>query len=140
MGFVFQAYNLLPVLTARENVELPLVLAGTSQSTSKNIAEDRLDLVGLADRYTHLPTELSGGEQQRVAIARAFANDPAIIWADELTGNLDSKTQDEVIDLIRKMNKDNNQTFIIVTHSDEVGSIGHRTIRMRDGLIEDDGK
>ena len=100
MGFVFQAYNLLPVLTARENVELPLVLAGTSQSTSKNIAEDRLDLVGLADRYTHLPTELSGGEQQRVAIARAFANDPAIIWADELTGNLDSKTQDEVIDLI----------------------------------------
>ena len=104
MGFVFQAYNLLPVLTARENVELPLVLAGTSQSKSKNIAEDRLDLVGLADRYTHLPTELSGGEQQRVAIARAFANDPAIIWADELTGNLDSKTQDEVIDLIRKMN------------------------------------
>ena len=140
MGFVFQAYNLLPVLTARENVELPLVLAGTSQSKAKNIAEERLDLVGLPDRYTHLPTELSGGEQQRVAIARAFANDPAIIWADELTGNLDSKTQDEVIDLIRKMNKDNNQTFIIVTHSDEVGSIGHRTIRMRDGLIEDDGK
>ena len=115
MGFVFQAYNLLPVLSARENVELPLVLAGTSQSKSKNIAEDRLDLVGLADRYTHLPTELSGGEQQRVAIARSILNNPELIIADEPTGNLDPETSLEIIELFERLNKFGT-SMIIATH------------------------
>ena len=106
MGFVFQAYNLLPVLTVQENVELPLILAGNSQKNSRDRATEKLDLVGLDDRIDHLPAELSGGQQQRVAIARALANDPSIVWADEPTGNLDSTNAGEIMELLKRLNKE----------------------------------
>ena len=114
IGFIHQFFHLIPELSVIENVALPRMISGINTIRSFKEAEDILKNFGLINRKNFKPSLLSGGEQQRVAIARAFANDPAIIWADELTGNLDSKTQDEVIDLIRKMNKDNNQTFIIV--------------------------
>ncbi|MSQ08738.1 MAG: ABC transporter ATP-binding protein [Dehalococcoidia bacterium] len=139
MGFVFQAYNLLPVLSALENVELPLVLAGVSQKEAKRRAGEKLAQVGLADRMSHKPAELSGGQQQRVAIARSLANDPAIVWADEPTGNLDSETSQEVMDLLVKLNREHAQTFVIVTHSAEIGGRANRIVKMRDGRIEDDG-
>lgn len=139
MGFIFQSYNLLPVLTARENVELPLVLTGTRQSTAQKTAMEKLDLVGLADQAAHRPMELSGGQQQRVTIARALANDPAIVWADEPSGNLDSKNEDDIMGLLTRLNKEAQQTFIIVTHSDHVGELTDRTIRMLDGHIIDHG-
>ncbi len=139
MGFIFQSYNLLPVLSAQENVELPLVLAGTRQSQASKKAMEKLVLVGLADRADHTPSELSGGQQQRVTIARALANDPALVWADEPTGNLDSKNEDEIMSLLIRLNKEEGQTFIIVTHSDHVGSMTNRTIRMVDGKITDHG-
>ncbi len=139
MGFIFQSYNLLPVLSAQENVELPLVLAGTRQSQASKKAMEKLFLVGLADRADHTPSELSGGQQQRVTIARALANDPALVWADEPTGNLDSKNEDEIMSLLIRLNKEEGQTFIIVTHSDHVGSMTNRTIRMVDGKITDHG-
>jgi len=135
MGFVFQAYNLLPVLSAQENVELPLVLAGTSQKLARERAAEKLDLVGLSDRGDHLPAELSGGQQQRVAIARALANDPAIVWADEPTGNLDSTNASEIMDLLTRLNKDQGQTFVLVTHSEDVGGMADRIVRMSDGVI-----
>jgi putative ABC transport system ATP-binding protein len=135
MGFVFQAYNLLPVLSAQENVELPLVLAGGSQKIARERAGEKLDLVGLGDRMDHLPAELSGGQQQRVAIARALANDPAIVWADEPTGNLDSTNAGEIMDLLVRLNKERGQTFVLVTHSEEVGALADRIVRMSDGLI-----
>lgn len=138
MGFVFQSFNLLPVLSARENVELPLVLAGVSSSRAKDTAMEKLDQVGLADRAGHLPAELSGGQAQRVAIARALANDPAIVWADEPTGNLDSENSGEIMDLLTRMNKEQQQTFVIVTHSLEVGEKADRIINMRDGAIENE--
>ena len=140
MGFIFQSYNLLPVLTAQENVELPLVLTGTKQSVASKIAMEKLDLVGLADRADHTPSELSGGQQQRVTIARALANEPALVWADEPTGNLDSANQEEVMELLVRLNKEQGQTFVIVTHSPDVGAVTNRTIQMMDGKIVDDGR
>jgi len=135
MGFVFQAYNLLPVLSAQENVELPLVLAGTSQKEARDRANEKLALVGLGERTDHLPAELSGGQQQRVAIARALANDPAIVWADEPTGNLDSTNANEIMDLLVRLNNEQGQTFVLVTHSEEVGGMADRIVRMSDGEI-----
>ncbi len=140
MGFIFQSYNLLPVLTAQENVELPLVLTGTKQSVASKTAMEKLDLVGLADRADHTPSELSGGQQQRVTIARALANEPALVWADEPTGNLDSANQEEVMELLVRLNKEQGQTFVIVTHSPDVGAVTNRTIQMMDGKIVDDGR
>ena len=139
MGFVFQAYNLLPVLTVQENVELPLILAGNSQKNSRDRATEKLNLGGLGDRIDHLPAELSGGQQQRVAIARALANDPSIVWADEPTGNLDSTNAGEIMELLTRLNKEQGQTFVLVTHSDEVGGMADRIVRMSDGVIVDDG-
>ena len=139
MGFVFQLYNLLPVLTAAENVELPLLLSGISATAARKRSLGMLDQVGLADRASHLPSELSGGQRQRVTIARALVNQPSIIWADEPTGDLDSETTDEIMRLISDLNKTNSQSFILVTHSEEVGRAAHRVVRMRDGEIVDDG-
>mgnify|MGYP001103448751 FL=1 len=139
MGFVFQVYNLLPVLTAVENVELPLILAGSSQRDATKSAEKKLEMVGLGDRLSHLPSELSGGQQQRVAIARALANDPAIVWADEPTGNLDSSNASEIMQLLRSLNKERQQTFVLVTHSEEIGMLTDRIMRMSDGVIVDNG-
>lgn len=140
MGFVFQAYNLLPVLSAQENVELPLVLAGASQKLARAHATEKLELVGLGDRTDHLPAELSGGQQQRVAIARALANDPAIVWADEPTGNLDSINAAEVMDLLVRLNNEQGQTFVLVTHSEDVGGMADRIVRMVDGKIVSNGE
>ena len=139
MGFVFQLYNLLPVLTAAENVELPLLLSGISATDARKRSLEMLDQVGLADRASHLPSELSGGQRQRVTISRALVNRPSIIWADEPTGDLDSETTDEIMRLISDLNKTNGQSFILVTHSEEVGRVAHRVVRMRDGEIVDDG-
>ena len=138
MGFVFQAYNLLPVLTALENVEFPLVLAGNSQKDSRRKASEKLSLVGLSDRGNHFPSELSGGQQQRVAIARALANDPAIVWADEPTGNLDSTNANEIMELLKRLNKEQQQTFVLVTHSIDVRSLADRIVKMSDGIIIED--
>ena len=141
MGFVFQFYNLLPVLTAAENVEMPLLL-DSSQRVNANKARARamdvLDSVGLADQASQFPAELSGGQRQRVTIARALVNNPAIVWADEPTGDLDSKTAQDILDLMRDLNRQNSQTFIIVTHSAAIGEQTDRIIWMRDGLIEPD--
>jgi putative ABC transport system ATP-binding protein len=136
MGFVFQAFNLLPVLSARENVELPLVLTGTNSNGARARAMEKLTQVGLADRAGHIPAELSGGQMQRVAVARALANEPAIVWADEPTGNLDSENSAEIMDLLVRMNRESQQTFVIVTHALEVGERAHRIVTMRDGQIE----
>jgi ABC-type lipoprotein export system ATPase subunit len=134
-GFVFQAYNLLPVLDAAENVELPLLLAGQRGKTARARALGALDAVGLADRARHRPNELSGGQQQRVAIARALVNEPAVVWADEPTGNLDSESATEILDLIERLNRENGQTFVLVTHDPRVAERAHRILRMRDGQI-----
>ena len=139
MGFVFQLYNLLPVLTAVENVEMPLLVSGISSKEARQRSLELLDQMGLADRADHLPAELSGGQRQRVTIARALVNRPAIVWADEPTGDLDSETAQEIMDLMIRLNKDAGETFIIVTHSREVGEIANRIVRMRDGLVIDDG-
>jgi ABC-type lipoprotein export system ATPase subunit len=137
MGFVFQLYNLLPVLNSVENVEMPLLVSGVSPSKSRKMATDALGMVGLPGVADRLPAELSGGQRQRVTIARALVNQPAIIWADEPTGDLDSETTGEIMDLLCRLNKDNQQTFVLVTHSDEVAKRADRIIRMRDGLIVD---
>ena len=139
MGFIFQLYNLLPVLSAVENVEMPLLISGVSSRDARKRSLEQLDQVGLAKRANHLPAELSGGERQRVTIARALVNRPAIVWADEPTGDLDSETANGIIDLMTELNKTEGQTFIVVTHSREVGDRAHRIIRMRDGIIEDSG-
>lgn len=135
MGFVFQTYNLLPVLTAVENVELPLLVSGFSGKEARLRALKKLAEVELEDWQNHLPGELSGGERQRVTLARALVNDPAIVWADEPTGNLDSRNEKLIMNLLTKLNKDNNQTFVIVTHSDYVGAQTNRIIQMVDGEI-----
>ncbi len=139
MGFVFQLYNLLPVLSAVENVELPLLVSGISPSESRSRSMELLDLVGLSDRAQHLPGELSGGQRQRVTIARALVNQPSIVWADEPTGDLDSETASEIMDLMCQLNAENGQSFVLVTHSDDVGARAHRIVRMRDGEIVDSG-
>jgi putative ABC transport system ATP-binding protein len=136
MGFVFQTYNLLPVLTAQENVELPLLISGHSLKEARARAIESLHTVNLVDCSDRRPAELSGGQQQRVAIARALVNNPSIVWADEPTGNLDSENEREIMKLITKLNKQNGQTFVLVTHSDSVGAQADRTIYMRDGLID----
>ena len=139
MGFVFQLYNLLPVLTSVENVEMPLLLSGIGATEARRRSMEMLERVGLDDRASHLPSELSGGQRQRVTIARALVNQPSIIWADEPTGDLDSETTNEIMDLIIELNRANQQSFILVTHSEEVGRMAHRIVRMRDGAIVDDG-
>ena len=136
MGFIFQFFNLLPVLNAVENVEFPLLIAGVAPEDARRGAADMLAQVGLADRLDHKPAELSAGQQQRVAVARALANSPLIVWADEPTGNLDSDTSEEVMDLLVRLNKDRGQTFVIVTHDTGVSERAQRTIHMKDGRIE----
>ena len=135
MGFVFQTYNLLPVLTAVENVELPLLVSGNSSKDARSKAIEKLKEVDLENQLHQLPGELSGGQRQRVTIARALVNDPAIVWADEPTGNLDSENELEIMDLLTDLNKRNNQTFVIVTHSDYVGGRANRIISMKDGEV-----
>ncbi len=135
IGFVFQKFNLLGRSTALTNVALPLVYAGVSGKERKERAEHALELVGLADRMDHRPNELSGGQQQRVAIARALVNNPSIILADEPTGNLDTKTGEEIIDLFHQLHTDQGITLIIVTHSPEIANKAERIIAMRDGVI-----
>jgi ABC-type lipoprotein export system ATPase subunit len=138
VGFVFQSYNLLPVLNALENVELPLLLARHSAGEARRRALRALEVVGLENRLRHRPSELSGGQQQRVAVARALATEPAVIFADEPTGNLDSDSAEEVMQLIDRLNRENGQTFVLVTHAREVALHARRIVRMRDGEIESD--
>ncbi|HAU5019628.1 TPA: ABC transporter ATP-binding protein [Clostridioides difficile] len=135
IGFVFQFYNLIPNLNVEENIMLPLLLDGKNLKDYKNQLDEILYIVGLTDRRKHTPRELSGGQQQRVAIARALIGKPEILFADEPTGNLDSKTGIEIIDLLDKINRDNGQTIIMVTHSPEAAKSSSRTITVSDGLI-----
>ena len=137
IGFVFQTFNLLPRSTGFENVELPLIYANVSADERRLRAEKALEAVGLGDRMYHKPNELSGGQRQRVAIARALVNEPAIILADEPTGNLDSKNTKAVLELLKKLNRDLGQTILMITHDQEAAAYGSRTIRMRDGQIVD---
>lgn len=140
IGFVFQFFNLLPRLTALRNVELPLTLANIPEHESTEKAKEMLELVGLGDRMTHRPTELSGGEQQRVAMARALINNPKIVLADEPTGNLDTATGGEIVRLMQRLNKEKGQTFIVVTHDMGVAENADRIIFLKDGLIEGEKK
>lgn len=137
IGFVFQQFNLLPRLTAAENVALPLVYAGVSKKRRIEKALHVLDKVSLADRSHHKPNEMSGGQNQRVAIARALVNDPSIILADEPTGNLDSKTSYEIMEIFGKIQSGGN-TVILVTHEEDIAKYAHRIVRLRDGLVESD--
>lgn len=138
IGFVFQTFNLLPRATAFKNVELPLIYAGIGSAERTKRVEESLASVSLKDRMKHRPTELSGGERQRVAIARALVNSPSIILADEPTGNLDSENEREIMELIVRLNRENGQTFVLVTHSDDVAKSARRIITMRDGEIISD--
>lgn len=135
MGFVFQFYNLLPVLNAVENVEMPLLVSRVSGKQARERAMAALTMVGLADRAQHVPAELSGGERQRVTIARSLVNDPAIVWADEPTGDLDSENAQGISELMRRLNRDQGYTFVIVTHDIGVGNRTDRIVRMMDGQI-----
>jgi putative ABC transport system ATP-binding protein len=135
MGFVFQFYNLLPVLSAVENVELPLLVSGTKASEARKRAMETLDLVHLADWGKHKPAQLSGGQRQRVTIARALVNRPAIVWGDEPTGDLDTQNASEIMGLITDLNRQHQQTFVIVTHAPEVAALCHRIVHMKDGQI-----
>ncbi|MBN2214388.1 MAG: ABC transporter ATP-binding protein [Bacteroidales bacterium] len=136
VGMIFQSFNLIPSKTARENISLALIFGGVPGKERKRRACELLDMVGLKDRTDHKPSELSGGEAQRVAIARALANDPEIILADEPTGNLDSSTSSEIIDLLVKLNKQKGKTIIMVTHDEEAaGKVSDRLIRLKDGMV-----
>jgi putative ABC transport system ATP-binding protein len=135
MGFIFQDFNLLPVLSAVENVELPLLVTKVNATQARRRALEMLDIVGLTNRANHRPAELSGGQRQRVTIARALTNNPALVWADEPTGNLDSETAQEIIALLMRLNREQQQTFILVTHAQEIGNAANRIIYMRDGKI-----
>lgn len=139
MGFIFQAFNLIPVFTSAENVELPLLLAGAGPSEARRRADETLERVGLGHRKNHRPNELSGGEQQRVTIARALAGTPAIVWADEPTGNLDTETAGVVMDLLHDLNAEG-MTLVLVTHDPSIGATASRIIKMRDGRIESSEK
>tara|TARA_B100001248_G_scaffold196032_1_gene150694 strand:+ start:6607 stop:7284 length:678 start_codon:yes stop_codon:yes gene_type:complete len=139
IGFIFQSFNLLARNSALSNVLLPTKYAGLDEKKSLSIAKEMLELVGLSDRTDHTPSELSGGQQQRVAIARALVNRPSIIFADEPTGNLDSKTGQDVMNLLKDLNN-NGQTIIIITHEDNIANQSNRIIKIKDGLIEQDNK
>jgi putative ABC transport system ATP-binding protein len=140
MGFIFQFYNLLPVLSAVENVELPLLVSGVSLGEARERALAMLQRVGLpGDHAHHLPAELSGGQRQRVTIARALVNKPAIVWADEPTGDLDSTAASEIMELLRDLNREYHETFVIVTHDPGIGALCDRIVRMQDGRIIDEG-
>ena len=135
MGFIFQTFNLLPVITAVENVELPLLVTGVRPREARRRALETLDQVGLSDRAGHRPAELSGGQRQRVTIARALVNNPAIVWADEPTGNLDSKSAHDVLALMRQLNQERGQTLIVVTHDPIIGALCDQVVQMQDGVI-----
>jgi len=137
IGFVFQTFNLLPRYSALDNVMLPLIYAGVPSKTRKAMAEDVLLSVGLSDRMHHKPNELSGGQRQRVAVARALVNKPSIILADEPTGNLDTKTSEEIMELLRLIHKNGN-TIVLVTHEEDIALHARRIVRLRDGFIESD--
>jgi len=138
IGFVFQFFNLIPRFTARQNVELPMAIAGLGKEERRKRAEELLKVVGLADRMNHKPAELSGGEQQRVAIARALANNPRFLLMDEPTGNIDSKNAMEIIQLVKRLNQEKGITIIMVTHDQRLASEANRTVHMLDGLIVDE--
>jgi putative ABC transport system ATP-binding protein len=138
IGFIFQFFNLIPRMDAQGNVELPMAIAGVSRSERHKRAQRLLELVGLGDRADHKPSQLSGGEQQRVAIARALSNEPNLILADEVTGNLDSTTGDEIMHLLRDLNKEEGKTFVLITHDAMVAQNTDRLIQLRDGVIVGD--
>lgn len=138
LGFVFQYHHLLPDFTALENVMMPLLIAGTGKKAARDIAAGLLEDVGLAERMDHLPSQLSGGQAQRVSVARALANNPGIVIGDEPTGNLDTKSSDMIYDLLRKLNQDRGQTFILVTHDGKMAKKTDRIIRLVDGKIYED--
>lgn len=140
VGFIFQAYNLMPQLSAIENVEMPLIFSGVSKNKRRKRALDMLKKVGLEDRINHKPSELSGGQQQRVSIARALMNNPKVILADEPTGNLDSKTSVEILELLKELNEKYKTTFVVVTHSKVVYKYATRIIKMKDGLLVSNGE
>ena len=140
VGFIFQAYNLMPQLSAIENVEMPLIFSGVSKNKRRKRALDMLKKVGLEDRVNHKPSELSGGQQQRVSIARALMNNPKVILADEPTGNLDSKTSVEILELLKEINEKYKTTFVVVTHSKVVYKYATRIIKMKDGLLVSNGE
>jgi len=135
IGFIFQQFHLLPDMTALENVQLPLLYAYQTEKTAREQAKKMLELVGLADRKNHLPTELSGGEQQRVAVARALINQPSIILADEPTGNLDSATEQKILELMQTMHKEKNVTMVVITHDEHIANEADRIVRLHDGKI-----
>jgi acetoin utilization transport system ATP-binding protein len=139
IGFIFQSFQLIPSMTAYQNIELPLILKGESESNRKQIVKGLLDNVGLVDYQDHYPSELSGGQQQRVSIARALVLEPTLILADEPTGSLDSETEQEILQIIQRLNKDLGITFLIITHDEEVARIGHRTIMIKDGSLTEGG-
>src|SRR5688500_18184802 len=138
MGFIFQSFNLIPVLSAAENVELPLLVTGVAPKQAHERARDMLARVGLADRADHRPGELSGGEQQRVTVARALVAEPALVWADEPTGALDSQTAGEIVELLHEVHAAG-QTLVVVTHDEGLGRSGQRLVQVRDGLVVHDG-
>lgn len=139
VGFIFQGFNLIPTMRAVENVAVAAEYAGLSRREAAEKAEAMLELVGLGDRTRHLPTELSGGQQQRVAIARALVNEPKVVMGDEPTGDLDTATSQEIMGVMRQINRDKGTTFVIVTHDPEVSNVCDRTIHVRDGVVESIG-